>query len=533
MAVPESLEKLLEDGVIDQILRRLMSGKEASVYLVERQGVSVAAKVYKARDRRTFKATSSYTEGRNQTRNTRDKRAMDRRTSYGKELMEESWRDMEYRALFDAHHAGMRVPKPILFYEDVLLMELVVDEAGAPASRLADFDLTGDEAGAVLKEIYRQVRLLLGTGRIHGDLSAFNILMAASGPTIIDLPQVVDAGGNNQARLILNRDLNNVVEHLARFDERLLRFLDCGDGLYHHYQRGTLDEATEPREVRRQATGPRRMRGEERDGRVGQARRGPGRPPQRGPQLHDARQAPAPRREVRVEVPALAPRSADAYESTAMRDARAAQARVAGDPIPARRDEGRFDRPPLNERGPSGRGQERGRGPNDRPQDRGQSGRGPNDRGPRGPNGRGPNGRGPNGPNDRVQNDRAQGAPNDRRPNDRGPHGGQQGGQHGAQHGGPNARNDRRPNDRAPGAPNRSHDRGPQNASAPRNQNEPRNGSQGGPRNGAQNGSQRGPKGPPDRARSAPIVISVRRRPEPIDEVPPEIAAPERGPRSR
>jgi len=282
VAVPESLQKLLEEGVIDEIQRRLMSGKEASVYVVTHRGVTVAAKVYKARDRRSFKATSSYTEGRNQTRNTRDKRAMDRRSSYGKELMEDSWRDMEFRALTDARYAGVRVPKAIMIYEDVLLMELLVDAEGEPAPRLADFDLSADEANAMFLEVYGQVRLLLTTGRIHGDLSAFNVLVTADGPTLIDLPQVVDAAGNNQAREILGRDLRNVVEHLSRFDERLLRFLDCGDPLFHHYQRGTLEEAIEPREVRRAHGGGRRVTGQERaEGQVGQPRRGG---PQRGAQ---------------------------------------------------------------------------------------------------------------------------------------------------------------------------------------------------------------------------------------------------------
>ena len=240
VSVPDSLKQLLEDGVIDDVHERLMSGKEASVYVVSRQGVYIAAKVYKARDRRTFKATASYTEGRNQTRNTRDKRAMNRKSSYGKALMEESWRDMEYEALFAAHYAGVRVPKPIMMYEEVLLMELLLDANDAPAPRLADFDLSAEDANAMLQEVYRQVRLLLTAGRIHGDLSAFNILMCKAGPTIIDMPQVVDAAGNNQAREILKRDLRNIVEHLARFDERLLRFIDCGEVLFQHYQRGAI-----------------------------------------------------------------------------------------------------------------------------------------------------------------------------------------------------------------------------------------------------------------------------------------------------
>jgi RIO kinase 1 len=244
--VPAILQSLVEDAVIDDVKARLMSGKEASVFVVERKGELLAAKVYKERDQRTFKATSSYTEGRNQTRNSRDKRAMGKRTSYGKELVEASWRDMEYRALHEAFTNGVRVPEPILLYENVLLMELLVDESGAPAPRLADFDLPADVAALLHREIYGQVRLLLSCGKIHGDLSAFNILIARDGPTIIDMPQVVDAAGNRSAPEILRRDLANVTEHLARFDSRLLVFRDCGTALWHHYQRGDLDRATEP-----------------------------------------------------------------------------------------------------------------------------------------------------------------------------------------------------------------------------------------------------------------------------------------------
>ena len=255
MALPNSLEKLLDDGVIDDVKGRLLSGKEASVFVVERKGELIAAKVYKPREQRSFKATSSYTEGRNQTRNSRDKRAMDKRTSYGRELLEESWRDMEFRALSEAFHAGVRVPEPILLYEDVLLMELLVDETGEPAPRLSDFELPADVAALLHREIYGQVRLLLGAGKVHGDLSAFNILITYKGATLIDLPQVVDAAGNSQAADILRRDLRNVTEHLARFDPSLARLKDCGEALWHHYQRGTLDRAVDPEPGR--SSGPR------------------------------------------------------------------------------------------------------------------------------------------------------------------------------------------------------------------------------------------------------------------------------------
>jgi RIO kinase 1 len=246
MSQPDGLSHLVEEGIIDAVHSRLMSGKEATVYVVEREGHLGAAKVYKARDERTFKKTASYVEGRNQTRNSRDRRAMQKKSAYGRGLIEDNWQDMEFYALRAAFDAGVRVPEPYFLYENVLFMELIVDGAGAPASRLADFTFTAEEATALHQEVFLQVKALLGTGRIHGDLSAYNVLMAAGGPTIIDMPQVVEVAGNNNARQILRRDLRNLTEHLARFDARLLRVADCGDALFQHLQRGTLDGVTVP-----------------------------------------------------------------------------------------------------------------------------------------------------------------------------------------------------------------------------------------------------------------------------------------------
>jgi RIO kinase 1 len=246
MVKNDGITHLIAEGIIDAVHSRLMSGKEATVFIVEREGHLGAAKVYKARDERTFKKTASYVEGRNQTRNSRDRRAMQNKSSYGRGLIEEGWQDMEFRALRAAFDAGVRVPEPYFLYENVLFMELVVDGRGAPASRLADFVFTPEEATSLHLEVFLQAKKLLGTGRIHGDLSAYNVLMAASGPTIIDLPQVVDVAGNNNARQILRRDLRNVTQHLARFDARLLRFADCGDALFQHMVRGTLDLVTGP-----------------------------------------------------------------------------------------------------------------------------------------------------------------------------------------------------------------------------------------------------------------------------------------------
>ena len=264
MALPDSLEKLLDEGIIDDVHGRLLSGKEASVFMVERKDEIIAAKVYKSRDNRSFRSTADYTEGRNQLRNTRDRRAVQRRSSYGQKLMEENWRDMEFRALSDAFHAGVRVPEPILLYEDVLLMELLVDETGEPAPRLADFELLPEVAELLHREVFGQVRLLLASGRVHGDLSAFNILITYKGATLIDFPQVIDAAGNRQAAEILQRDLKNVTEHLARFHPPLMALKDCGEALWRHYQRGTLDSATEPEPGR---AGQRSSRGRRHKGR--------------------------------------------------------------------------------------------------------------------------------------------------------------------------------------------------------------------------------------------------------------------------
>ena len=242
----EGLSQLVEEGIIDAVHSRLMSGKEATVYIVEREGRFGAAKVYKPRDERTFKKTASYVEGRNQTRNSRDRRAMHKKTAYGRGLSEEGWQGMEFQALRSAFDAGVRVPEPYNLFENILLMELVVDAQGAPAPRMADVHLSTDEATQLHLQVFLQVKALLTIGLIHGDLSAYNVLMAAAGPTLIDMPQAVNVAGNNNARQILRRDLQNVTQHLARFDARLLRFADCGDTLYRHMLNGTLEQVAGP-----------------------------------------------------------------------------------------------------------------------------------------------------------------------------------------------------------------------------------------------------------------------------------------------
>jgi RIO kinase 1 len=295
MAQPDELTHLIEEGVIDAVHSRLMSGKEATVYVVERAGHLGAAKVYRARDDRTFKKVSSYTEGRNQTRNTRDRRAMASKSSYGRGLMEGGWQQTEFRALRAAFDAGVRVPEPFFLYDNVLLMELVVDDRGAPAARVADLTFTPEQAAQLHLAIFMQVKGLLEIGQIHGDLSAYNVLMADKGPTIIDLPQVVDVAGNNNAGQILKRDLRNVAEHLARFDARLLRFADAGAALFRHCLHGTLGQVVGPEEsVPQSRTGGRRGRDAER-GRAGRDKGAGPETPRPGPAAGTPR-APAPAR---------------------------------------------------------------------------------------------------------------------------------------------------------------------------------------------------------------------------------------------
>ncbi len=269
MKIPAPLSELLEEGIIDDVHRQLLSGKEASVYVVSRDDVLIAAKVYKARNNRTFKNVTSYVEGRNQTRNTRDKRAKQKKTKYGRELLEESWRSMEHDALQRAFQGGVRVPEPYLLSGDVLLMEYLCDDDGEVAPRLADIDVPFEVAGLLHQEVFMQVRRLLAAGMIHGDLSAFNVLVAPAGLTLIDLPQVVDASGNSEAKDLLCRDLRNITEFFARYDARLLEFVDCGEPLWEHYRKGTLDRVDGPEKARSKPRSGKGRRGRAGDGGLG------------------------------------------------------------------------------------------------------------------------------------------------------------------------------------------------------------------------------------------------------------------------
>jgi RIO kinase 1 len=221
MKPPKRLEPLIEDGLIDEVSRQLMSGKEATVYVVRCGDEVRCAKVYKEANKRSFRQSVDYTEGR-RTKSSRQARAMQKGSKYGRQAQEEAWQSAEVDALYRLAAAGVRVPKPYNFYEGVLLMELVTDADGHAAPRLNDVEFSPEEARRHHATLLGEVVRMLCAGIIHGDLSEFNILMSSDGPVIIDLPQAVDAAGNNHAQSMLQRDVDNLRAYFGRFAPELL-----------------------------------------------------------------------------------------------------------------------------------------------------------------------------------------------------------------------------------------------------------------------------------------------------------------------
>lgn len=216
MKTPAALQTLIEEGVIDEVLRPLKSGKEAAVYVVRAGGATRCAKVYKDMAQRSFQKRVQYQEGR-KSRGSRESRAVASGSRYGRRQQEEEWKNAEVDALYQLRAAGVRVPEPYGFVHGVLVMELVTDAEGFSAPRLGEVTLTPGRAREFHAVLVREVVRMLCAGLIHGDLSAYNVLVGTDGPVLIDFPQVVSASGNNAARTMLLRDVNALTAALGRW----------------------------------------------------------------------------------------------------------------------------------------------------------------------------------------------------------------------------------------------------------------------------------------------------------------------------
>ncbi len=221
MKIPKRLQPLVDDGLVDEVIRPLMSGKEADVYVVRCGSEVRCAKIYKDAIKRSFKKGAQYTEGR-KVRNSRRARAMEKGSKYGRRQQEETWQNAEVDALYRLARSGVRVPQPFGCFDGVLLMELITDEDGDVAPRLNDVSMSADQAREDHALVMQYVMRMLCAGLVHGDLSEFNVLVDEEGPVIIDLPQAVDASSNNNAQSMLKRDVKNMTEYYGQFAPELL-----------------------------------------------------------------------------------------------------------------------------------------------------------------------------------------------------------------------------------------------------------------------------------------------------------------------
>jgi RIO kinase 1 len=238
MKIPKCFDTLVINGFVDEVIRQLMSGKEADVYVVVSHGEMRCAKVYKEAGKRSFSQQAQYQEGR-KVRNSRAARAMVKNSRYGRKEQEDSWQNTEVETLSLLAEAGVRVPKMFCYTDGILIMELVIDETGNPAPRLNDLKLSPEQARIYHQGLIGQIVLMLCAGIVHGDLSEYNVLVGADGPVIIDLPQAIDAAGNNNAARMLERDVANMTAYFGRFAPELL-VSDYGREIWKLYASGQL-----------------------------------------------------------------------------------------------------------------------------------------------------------------------------------------------------------------------------------------------------------------------------------------------------
>ncbi|AVT47068.1 PA4780 family RIO1-like protein kinase [Shewanella baltica] len=222
MKTPKRIQPLVDEGLVDEVISQLMSGKEATVYVVRSGDDIRCAKVYKEADKRSFKQAVLYQEGR-KVRNSRRARAMEKGSKFGRDQQEEAWQNAEVEALYRLANAGVRVPTPYGCFDGVLLMELVTDAEGNVAPRLNDVSMSAEKALNDHALVMTYVKRMLCAGLVHGDLSEFNVLVDSEGPVIIDLPQAVDAAANNHAKWMLARDVNNMTQYYGLYAPELLK----------------------------------------------------------------------------------------------------------------------------------------------------------------------------------------------------------------------------------------------------------------------------------------------------------------------
>tara|TARA_R110001583_G_scaffold112917_6_gene263158 strand:- start:46836 stop:47687 length:852 start_codon:yes stop_codon:yes gene_type:complete len=242
MKIPKRIQPLVNDGLVDKVLRQLMSGKEATVFVVQCGEEIRCAKVYKEASKRSFKQAVLYNEGR-KVRSGRRARAMEKGSKFGRKQQEEVWQNAEVEALYKLADAGVRVPQPYGCFGGVLLMELITDEAGFAAPRLNDVSMTEEQAVEDYLDIMQHIVRMLSVGIVHGDLSEFNVLVDEYGPVIIDLPQAVDASANNNAKSMLLRDVNNMTTYFSQFAPQLLE-TKYGKEIWSLYEAGELSADT-------------------------------------------------------------------------------------------------------------------------------------------------------------------------------------------------------------------------------------------------------------------------------------------------